>query len=229
MSVIGVEALLRWQHPTRGVVAPDEFIPLLEDTGMILPVGEWVLRSACRQAASWDRQGFRIDMAVNVSGRQLDSDLFIDHVHDALTEYGVDPNRLILEITETQLMRDADATVGRLRAIKRLGVRVAIDDFGTGYSSMAYLRQFPIDALKIDRSFIAGIGTSHEGVALLHTFVQLGKALGIETLAEGIEEPEQLSQLQEERCDTGQGYLFARPLDVASLESLLQGWTAATP
>jgi EAL domain-containing protein (putative c-di-GMP-specific phosphodiesterase class I) len=164
-------------------------------------------------------------MAVNVSGHQLDSDVFVDQLHDALVTYGIDPNRLILEITETQLMRDADATLCRLQAIKRLGVRVAIDDFGTGYSSMAYLRQFPIDALKIDRSFIAGIGTSQEGIALIHTFVQLGKALGIETLAEGIEEQEQLSQLQLEQCDAGQGFLFARPLDVASVETLLQEWT----
>jgi diguanylate cyclase (GGDEF)-like protein len=225
MSVTGVEALLRWQHPTRGVVGPCDFIPMLEDTGMILAVGDWVLREACRQAAVWHQQGSRITMAVNVSGRQLDSDAFVLQVSDALATYQIDPERLILEITETALMRDTDATIRHLQAIKQLGVRIAIDDFGTGYSSMAYLRQFPIDALKIDQSFVAGLGTSSEGAALIHTFVQLGKALGIETLAEGIEEPEQLSQLQEEQCDSGQGFLFAEPLDVTSIEALLHKWS----
>jgi diguanylate cyclase (GGDEF)-like protein/PAS domain S-box-containing protein len=221
VTLCGVEALLRWRHPSRGVVDPDEFVPMLEETGMILDVGHWVLDEACAQAAKWHRQGYTPTMSVNVSMMQLASDVFIEQVDLALTSSGLDPHFLILEITETMLMRDADATAGRLARLKTLGVRVAIDDFGTGYSSLAYLRQFPIDALKIDRSFIAAMDDSAESRALLHTLVELGRALGLETLAEGIEEQSQLHTLQQERCERGQGFLFSKPVEPAAVEALL--------
>jgi EAL domain-containing protein (putative c-di-GMP-specific phosphodiesterase class I) len=159
-------------------------------------------------------------MSVNVSMRQLDTDVLVDHVRHALSSSGLAPGSLILEVTETTLMRDTDATVRRLRALKELGVLVAIDDFGTGYSSLAYLRQFPVDALKIDRSFVAAMGESTESVALVHTLVQLGRSLGIETLAEGIEDQWQLERLQGERCELGQGFLFSRPVDPTAVEAL---------
>jgi diguanylate cyclase (GGDEF)-like protein/PAS domain S-box-containing protein len=216
----GVEALIRWRHPTRGLLAPDLFIPTLEDTGLIIEVGRWVLDEACRQAAAWHGRGHQITMSVNVSMRQLDTDVLVDHVRHALSSSGLAPGSLILEVTETTLMRDTDATVRRLRALKELGVLVAIDDFGTGYSSLAYLRQFPVDALKIDRSFVAAMGESTESVALVHTLVQLGRSLGIETLAEGIEDQWQLERLQGERCELGQGFLFSRPVDPTAVEAL---------
>ena len=220
-SVIGVEALIRWRHPTRGVLAPADFIPVAETTGLIVPIGRWVLREACRQAASWHLQGQHLGMSVNVSARQLDTDELIEDVRQTLSENGLEPATLTLEVTETALMSDPEATSARLRQLKQLGVRVAIDDFGTGYSSLAYLRQFPADALKIDRSFISNIASSKQSTALLHTLVQLGKTLEIETLAEGIEDHAQLKTLQRERCDHGQGFLFSRPLDVVGVEAFL--------
>jgi diguanylate cyclase (GGDEF)-like protein len=227
-SVIGVEALIRWRHPTRDVIPPVEFIPIAEESGLIVPIGRWVLQEACRQAATWHEEGHRIGMSVNVSGRQLDHDKLIDDVRRALEHSGLEPNALTLEITETTLMRDAQATARRLHELKQLGVRIAIDDFGTGYSSLAYLRQFPVDALKIDRSFIGGIAASKEAAALIRTLVQLGKALQIETLAEGIEDQVQLETLQREHCDHGQGFLFSRPLDVSAVEAFLQSSSTST-
>lgn len=229
MRVTAAEALLRWAHPTRGPVSPGDFVPLLEETGMITVVGKWVLEEACRQTAAWHRAGHRIGIAVNVSARQLDSEQFIDEVHDALVASGLDPNALILEITETALMRDAEATARRLTAIKTVGVRIAIDDFGTGYSSFAHLRQFPVDALKIDQSFISSMLKDREGETLVHTLVQLGKALSIETFAEGIEELDQLQRLRDEACDSGQGFLVARPLSPAKMEEFLEEWNTSHP
>jgi diguanylate cyclase (GGDEF)-like protein len=224
MSPTGLEALIRWDSPTRGVVQPDDFIPLLEETGLIVDIGRWVLGQACTQGAAWRCTGYPVGIAVNVSARQLDCDQIVQDVEHALAESGLDPSALTLEITETTLMRDAQETVRRLTAIKSLGVRIAIDDFGTGYSSLGHLRQFPVDALKIDRSFITGLAHNLEGESLIHTLVQLGKALSIETIAEGIEQPNELTLLREECCDGGQGFLFARPLDVAATESFLERW-----
>jgi EAL domain-containing protein (putative c-di-GMP-specific phosphodiesterase class I) len=163
----------------------------------------------------------RDSLSVNVSGRQLDHDELVDDVRDALEEAALDPARLTIEITETQLMRDPDATARRLAALKALGVSVAVDDFGTGYSSLAYLRRFPIDSLKIDRSFVNTIGNTKESTALIHTLVQLGKSLGLQTVGEGIEEQVQLRHLQREDCDYGQGFLFARPLDADAVTEFL--------
>ncbi len=222
MRPTGVEALIRWRHPERGVVQPNSFIPLLEETGMINEVGRWVLSESCRQAAAWVSSGHDISMAVNVSGRQLDSDQLIDDIRDALAASGLPPGALTIEITETTLMRDVEQTARRLTAIKDLGVRIAIDDFGTGYSSLAHLQRFPVDALKIDRSFVSGLSRNKEGETLIQTLVQLGKALSIKTFAEGIEQQEELAKLREQDCDNGQGFLFARPLEAAEAESFLR-------
>jgi len=226
MIPTGVEALIRWRCPVRGLVQPNDFIPVLEDSGLIVAVGEWVLREACIQSAAWRGAGYPVGIAVNVSARQLDGDEFIDVVARALAETGLEPKALTLEITETALMRNAEETARRLRAIKELGVRIAIDDFGTGYSSLSHLQRFPVDALKIDRSFLGQLAENPEGETLLRTLVQLGKALSIETLAEGIERAGDLALLQEENCDSGQGYLFARPLDVGDAEEFLRDWRA---
>ena len=228
MSPTGVEALIRWNSPQRGLVQPNDFIPLLEETGLIVQIGKWVLGEACRQGAAWRRAGYPISMAVNISGRQLDVDDFISDVREALAESGLDPVALTIEITETTLMRNAEETARRLAAIKQLGVRIAIDDFGTGYSSLAHLQRFPVDALKIDRSFITGLTHNDEGETLIRSLVQLGKALSIETLAEGIEQPRELTLLREEQCDSGQGFLFAKPLDVAASEEFLRNWGGPT-
>jgi diguanylate cyclase (GGDEF)-like protein len=228
MSPTGVEALIRWNSPTRGTVQPDDFIPLLEETGLITQIGKWVLEEACAQGAAWRAVGHRIGMAVNVSARQLDTDQLIGDIESALSHSGLAPEALTIEITETTLMRNADETARRLTTIKGLGVRIAIDDFGTGYSSLAHLQKFPVDALKIDRSFISGLTNKGEGEALIHTLVQLGKALSIETLAEGIEQTQELSLLRDERCDSGQGFLFARPLDVAATEAFLESCATDT-
>jgi EAL domain-containing protein (putative c-di-GMP-specific phosphodiesterase class I) len=224
----GVEALIRWNSPRRGLVQPNDFIPLLEETGLIVDVGRWVMREACRQCAQWRDSGYLISMAVNVSGRQLDTDELVSDVQGALADSGLDAAALIIEITETTLMRNVEETARRLGEIKQLGVRIAIDDFGTGYSSLAHLQKFPVDALKIDRSFIQRLTEDAEGETLIHTLVQLGKALSIETLGEGIELPQELSILQANQCDSGQGFLYAKPLDKADTEAFLQGWATTT-
>jgi len=220
-SIVGVEALIRWRHPRRGVVEPDDFIPLAEETGLIMPIGRWVIDEGCRQAAVWAAGGHRIGVSVNVSAYQLDRDGLLGDVRRALESSGIEPSSLTLEITETALMRDVATASERLREIKALGVRIAIDDFGTGSSSLAYLRQFSVDSLKIDQTFIAGMTDSRESAGIIHALVELGKLLEIDTLAEGIEEPEQLAQLQDAQCDLGQGFLFAQPLDSDGIERFL--------
>ncbi len=227
MMPTGVESLIRWRCPDRGVVAPNDFIPLLEETGLIVPVGRWVLEQACLQAAAWHGSGHAVGIAVNASARQLDDDRFITDVRNALAHSGLDARALTIEITETALMQNADETARRLREIKELGVRIAIDDFGTGYSSLSHLQRFPVDSLKIDRSFLMQVAENPEGETLIRTLVRLGKALSIETLAEGIEHAGQLTMLHEEQCDSGQGYLFARPLEADAAEIFLRDWRSA--
>ena len=219
--VVGVEALLRWRHRSGETIPPDVFIPLAEDSGLIVEIGRWVLDRACAQAASWNERGHPLNISVNVSARQLERPEFIEEVHTALHDSGLAPASLTLEITETVLMRKPDITAQLLGELKALGVRIAVDDFGTGYSSLAYLRQFPVDSLKIDRTFITGLALSSEAHALTHTLIQLGKAMGLETLAEGVEERDQVRALQLEGCDLAQGFLFARPLTPAALEQFL--------
>ncbi|MGA2304862.1 MAG: EAL domain-containing protein [Acidimicrobiales bacterium] len=223
----GVEALLRWRHPTKGVVQPDDFIPILELSGLIAAVGRWVLAEACRQGARWHGLGYQLDISVNISARQLENDDLIRDVTSALRVSGLDPRSLIVELTETAIMRNTPDVVRRLLALKAMGVRVAIDDFGTGYSSLAYLQQFPVDSIKIDRSFISSMADSPEAGVLIRSLVQLGKTLGLETLAEGIEATGQYAQLAREHCDSGQGYLFGRPLETGAVEHFLAARSAA--
>jgi diguanylate cyclase (GGDEF)-like protein len=219
LALVGVEALLRWDHPTLGRIEPIEFIPLLEQTGQIIEVGHWVLHEACQQMADWRRRGSDLTMSVNVSGRQLDRDVIVDHVREALERSGLEPAALTLEVTETALMRNVDSTARRLRELKTLGIHVAIDDFGTGYSSLAYLQRFPVDCLKIDRSFTDAITRSPESDALVRTLVQLGKDLGLKTLAEGVETTEQIDYLRAHSVDEIQGFLLAKPLSPDALEA----------
>jgi diguanylate cyclase (GGDEF)-like protein len=218
LTIVGVETLLRWRHPTDGVIGPAEFIPILERTGQIVEVGAWVLSTACRQMAAWHARGYHLDVSVNVSARQLDSDLIIENIRGAVLSSGLDASSLIIEVTETGLMLDVNSAVTRLQTIKDLGVRIAIDDFGTGYCSLSYLRQFPIDCIKIDQSFTSSLATSSESQALVKTFIQLGRDLGLKTLAEGVETVEQMDILRASRVNEVQGFLFSRPLDAAALE-----------
>ncbi len=221
LKLRGVEALIRWQNPTKGLLTPDKFIPVLEDTGDIVDVGRWVLDEACRQLAAWRSAGYDLTMSVNASMRQLDASSFVEDVRGALEAHGLAPSSLVIEITESVLMKDANATVARLHRLKDLGVLLAIDDFGTGYSSLAYLRQFPVDILKIDRSFVSEMSGSPDAAALIHTLVELGHTLGLVTLAEGIEQTSQIEGLRNEHCDHGQGYLFSRPVAAPEIERLL--------
>ncbi len=228
-DTVGVEALIRWRHPTRGIVSPETFIPLAEETARIVPIGRWALREACKQAAIWQSGGRCIGISVNVSACQLDREDFPAEVRAALRDSGISPAALTLEITETALMHDAPGAARRLGVIKNLGVRVAIDDFGTGSSSLSYLRQFDVDAIKIDQSFIAAMSTSKESAAIVHTLIELGARLGIDCVAEGIEQEDQLARLREESCQHGQGFLFARPLALAELEAYLSDEAAPRP
>jgi diguanylate cyclase (GGDEF)-like protein len=226
--VVGVEALLRWRHPTAGVIAPDVFIPIAEQNGSIVRIGRWVLERACARGAAWQRAGRRLNIAVNVSARQLERTAFVEEVRSALRDSGLEPATLTLEITETVLMGNPEATVQVLTELKALGVRLAVDDFGTGYSSLAYLRQFPVDLLKIDRTFITGLALSSEAQALVHTLIRLGQALGLQTLAEGVEHRDQMEELRREGCDLVQGFLLARPLAPDVLEARLDERAGST-
>jgi diguanylate cyclase (GGDEF)-like protein/PAS domain S-box-containing protein len=223
-AVRGAEALVRWAHPERGIIAPLDFIPLAEETGQIVPIGGWVLNEACLAAVQLQRSHLsepRIYMTVNLSARQLQRPEIVDEVAAALAASGLAPEDLVLEITESVLMRDIDLTIERLQRLKDLGVRLAIDDFGTGYSSLNYLRQFPVDIIKIDRSFVEGIAADGDQRALVAMIIDLARALGLGQVAEGIERQDQLAALQSLGCGFGQGYLFARPVDFAGFELIL--------
>jgi diguanylate cyclase (GGDEF)-like protein/PAS domain S-box-containing protein len=220
-TILGVEALLRWQHPTRGLLAPGEFIDRTEESGLIVPIGRWVLEEACRQLRRWDHAYEQVGMSVNISARQLQHETLLTDVRDAADQAGIDPRRLTLEITETALLRDTTATIDLLAELKLLGVHLALDDFGTGYSSLSYLRRFPVDVVKIDRSFIEDVGKGPEESALPDAIIALCQAFRIETVAEGIELRRQLTHLQAIGCHAGQGFYFSRPLPPETLERLL--------
>jgi diguanylate cyclase (GGDEF)-like protein/PAS domain S-box-containing protein len=222
--IVGVEALVRWNHPRRGMLQPLDFIPVAEETGQIIPLGRWVMSEACRQAHAWWNtlpDTDRSSIAVNVSGRQLRDPSFVEDVAGALAESGLRPSRLVLEITETVIMHRTEGIMQRLRALKELGIQLAIDDFGTGYSSLNYLQQFPIDIIKIDKTFVDGLQRNDAGTALTRTIIGLGFTLGLSTVAEGIEEDQQRTALQELGCVLGQGFLFARPLNAGETTDVL--------
>lgn len=223
-DMLGMEALVRWQHPTLGLLPPMKFIPLAEETGLIVPLGEWVLGQACKQAQAWrDQYGakFEISVTVNISIRQFQQKELVEIVSKALQSTGLPPPSLILEITESFMLQDTEATIEKLDGLKRLGVRLAIDDFGTGYSSLSYLQRFPIDILKIDKSFIDKLGEGREGNAVARAIIMMGDSLNLKTIAEGIERPDQIAALQSLGCGAGQGFHFAKPLDIADMNNFL--------
>jgi EAL domain-containing protein (putative c-di-GMP-specific phosphodiesterase class I) len=227
--VSGVEALLRWRHPERGLVPPDQFIPFAEEMGLIVPIGRWVLREGCRQARELNDMlpgGPPLTMAVNLSVKQLQHSDIVGDVRDALERADLEPGCLTLEITETVMMTDTDLVVQRLKELKELGVRLAMDDFGTGYSSLSYLSRFPVDVLKMDRSFLAA-GASPEASGLATAVVALGQTLSLEVVAEGIEFPEQWETLRELGCGLGQGFYFARPMPPEEAVEYLRSKQAA--
>jgi diguanylate cyclase (GGDEF)-like protein/PAS domain S-box-containing protein len=228
-AIMGVEALVRWHHPQRGLVPPAQFIPVAEECGVIVPIGRWVLREACRQTRAWMDAGLpRIRIAVNVSTVELREKDFVAAVRAILTETGLEPRFLELELTETFLMQDAKATAAVLQALKDLGVNLALDDFGTGYSSLSHLKRFPIDTLKIDQSFVRDLATDADDASIVSAVISMGESLHIRVVAEGVETKEQLTFLPEHSCPEGQGYYFSRPVVAGQLSQLLGNNLAET-
>ncbi len=222
-AIVGVEALIRWQHPQRGLLSPVQFVPIAEDCGLILPIGRWVLREACRQARAWQDAGLPpITVAINTSAPEFRADDFLDNLRATLEASRLEPRFLELELTESALMRDAEATGSVLHALADLGIKLAVDDFGTGYSSLSYLRQFPIDTLKIDQSFVSRMAHNPDDAAVFGAVIRMAKSLRLRVIAEGVETAEQAAFLQTQHCDEGQGYLFGRPVAAEALASLLQ-------
>jgi diguanylate cyclase (GGDEF)-like protein/PAS domain S-box-containing protein len=221
-AIVGFEALVRWNHPTRGMIAPNDFIPLAEETLAIVPIGRWVLREACRQGRRWlDASGRDLTFAVNVSARQLDADCLIDDVRAALDESDLEPERLVIEVTESELMTNIERAVTTLAALRELGVRIAIDDFGTGYSSLSQLQSLPVDILKVDRVFAGKLRENSHDAGLLRAVLEIGESLQLSTIAEGIETPQQWEELKALDCPLGQGYLFAKPMPDVQVDALL--------
>ncbi len=219
----GFEALIRWEHPERGLVPPMEFVPLAEETGLIVPLGAWALEEACRQAVRWHEanpDAPQLSMSVNLSPRQLAEPALPNEVARVLHDTGIQPSALWLEITESTLMRDAESAVSALGALRALGLHLAVDDFGSGYSSLSYLERLPVESLKIDRSFIEGVGLRKDSTAIVNAIVSLARALELTTVAEGIETTRHLQLLRGMGCETGQGYLFgpARPAEVYGVD-----------
>ncbi len=226
---VGLEALVRWRHPQRGLVLPNEFIPLAEETGLIVPLGRWVLHTACEQARQWQLHhpvARNLRMSVNISVRHFQHDSLVDDVSSALQDSHLDPESLILEITENVLVQDAAMVISRMLELKALGVAFAIDDFGTGYSSLSYLKNFPIDILKVDKSFVDDVV---EDQALAETIVRLGRNLRLDTIAEGIEEALQVETLRSVGCQFGQGFYLARPLPVDQIDTFLGSLSQGIP
>jgi diguanylate cyclase (GGDEF)-like protein len=221
-EITGAEALIRWTHPTRGPVSPAQFIPIAEDCGLILPIGNWVLREACKQAQAWTHAGLTLaTMAVNISAMEFRDERFLDGVFAALKDTGLDPRSLELELTESVLMKRAESTESILKTLRARGVQVAVDDFGTGYSSLSYLRKFPIDALKIDQSFVRQITTAPDETTIVTAVISMGRSLKLRVVAEGVETQEELAFLQAHHCDEAQGYFFSRPLPPEQFAKLL--------
>ena len=227
-TTVGVEALIRWAHPDQGLVAPGRFIPVAEESGLIIPIGAWVLEEACHQLRHWQRDtGFGGSVEVNLSARQIDDPGIVATIEEILERTGLPPERLTLEITESALMRDAAAALVVLRALKGLGVLLAIDDFGTGYSSLSYLQRFPLDILKVDRMFVQELDSDSGGREIVSAVVSLAHALGLEVVAEGVETEEQLEILRSLECDFAQGYLFSRPVPAVELRSVFSSAASA--
>jgi len=222
LRTVGVEALVRWRHPERGLIPPDRFIPIADESGLIVEIGEWVLRQACQQCKVWHDMGhIDLGVSVNVSAVQFAQPRLLDQVRRALADTGFPPESLTLEITESVIMQDAESAVGMLRALKHMGVKVSVDDFGTGYSSLSYLKRFPIDILKIDKSFVRTLGLNDEDTAIVHAILALAKSLRLFTVAEGVETELQADLLRRADCDHFQGFLYSRPIDPEALTERL--------
>jgi EAL domain-containing protein (putative c-di-GMP-specific phosphodiesterase class I)/DNA-binding response OmpR family regulator len=225
LAVTGFEALVRWQHPEHGLLQPAEFIPLAEETGLVVGIDRWVLREACRQARAWQEQfpaDPQLGIHVNVSARELQGSVLVGEVQAALEETGLSPASLTLELTESVLLHDADAAIAVFQELRGLGVRLAIDDFGMGFSSLSYLRRLPVDEVKIDRSFVAGVATGTEEWTLARGIIRLVHSLGLETVAEGVERADQVAHLRTLGCRLAQGYYFARPMNAEAITGLLE-------
>jgi EAL domain-containing protein (putative c-di-GMP-specific phosphodiesterase class I) len=223
-TVIGAEALVRWNHPTRGLISPNEFIPLAEESGLILPLGNWVFQTACRQAALWARSPETSDfiLAVNVSARQFSQPNFVEWVLDVVERTKADPKRLKLELTESMLLDNVEDVVDKMTALKSIGIGFSLDDFGTGFSSLSYLKRLPLDQLKIDQSFIRDVTTDSDNAIIAGTIITLGQSLGLKVIAEGVETHEQQNFLVANGCLTYQGYLFGRPLPINEFDLLVK-------
>jgi EAL domain-containing protein (putative c-di-GMP-specific phosphodiesterase class I) len=225
-TVVAVEALVRWQHPSRGLLGPDQFIHVAEECGLIVPLGAWVLQEACAQVARWNEAGAEaglepIEVSVNISPRQLTSPDIVASVRAAVLSSGIDPEALSLEITEGTLMHDAQASADTMQALRAIGVRISIDDFGTGYSSLSYLKHFPIDALKVDRTFVDGLGEEPDDSVIVSAVVALAHSLGMTAVAEGVETEIALDELRRLGCDRVQGFLLGRPAPAGELENTI--------
>jgi len=228
-TIVGVEALIRWQHPERGLLPPSQFVPIAEDCGLILPIGRWVLREACLQVRAWLQAGLPpITVAVNTSALEFRAKDFLENIRATLEDTRSEPRYLELELTESILMRDAKSTDSMLHVLADLGVKLAVDDFGTGYSSLSYLRQFPIDTLKIDQSFVNRMTSSPDDATIVSAVISMGKSLKQRVIAEGVETPEQYAFLLAQHCDEGQGYYFYRPVVAEALATLLQTGVSPT-
>jgi EAL domain-containing protein (putative c-di-GMP-specific phosphodiesterase class I) len=228
-EISGAEALLRWTHPTRGLISPAEFIPVAEDCGLILPIGRWALREACAQARAWLDAGLHLGaMAVNISSMEFRDADFLESVFVTLKATGLNPKSLELEITETVLMKRAESAATILKTLRAEGVQIAVDDFGTGYSSLSYLRKFPIDALKIDQSFVSQLTAVPDETAIVTAVISLGRSLKLRVVAEGVETLAQLEFLRAHHCDEAQGYYFSRPVPHDQFAKLLKTGISAT-
>jgi EAL domain-containing protein (putative c-di-GMP-specific phosphodiesterase class I) len=231
-ALAGFEALVRWHHPTRGMVSPMDFIPIAEETGLIVPIGTWVLQQSCRQARAWLDAGAdpNIFVSVNVSSRQLDGPTLPDIVRAALESNKLAPQRLKLEITESAVMRDFEVTLGLLNRLRALGAGLSLDDFGTGYSSLSLLKRLPIDTLKVDRSFVSAMGADAAGVRMVEAILQLARLFRLKVVAEGIERNEESDLLKALSCEYGQGWLFGKPLSAeVCMQRLLEHRSAPVP
>jgi EAL domain-containing protein (putative c-di-GMP-specific phosphodiesterase class I) len=217
-KVIGAEALIRWKHPQRGLISPAHFIPVAEERSLIIAIGEWVLHEACRQLREWQQAGMaHIPIAVNLSAKHFNQKSLLNDVVQTLSDFGIPANCLELELTETSVMQDADATIAMMQRLKDVGVLLALDDFGTGYSSLSQLKGLPLDSLKVDQSFVRGLPDDRDDLAICTAVIAMGQALGMNVIAEGVETPEQLAVLRSLGCDQVQGYLFAKPMPADEL------------
>ena len=223
--MIGAEAMIRWHHPVRGLVSPAEFIPIAEESGLIIDIGGWVLEQACKRLREWQQISSlsHLTLAANISAHQLRQKEFVEKVQHCLTHYGIRPGQLKLEITESMVLEDLEDTIDKMQRLKKLGVLFSMDDFGTGYSSLASIKRLPLDQLKIDQSFIRDITGEDSNVVLTHTIIAMSQALGLHVLAEGVEDEAQRDILRSLGCYDYQGYYFSRPLTYTDFESFVQG------